>query len=274
MVAPPRRPLVTAGLAIGLAVTAARDARAHHTEEQRLTDDTAYTLQKSTVRLGLFKQQWGPWDRITFGTYAVPWVVGFANAHVKWRYFGGDPLSLSASLGLSRFAPKAVKESVGSAELGIVPLELGASYRFDERLTVSGGLLYTVVTLKGSYDAAALDGLAAVSNLQLFANLEVRATRVTAFVLAGRYLAFQNTSGRLSATFRPDAFTSVEVQSVGATNALDFPQAFSIVPSVVFSWGTFNLRAGLGYGNYSVPMVNLVLPKKTVVPDLDLYFVF
>lgn len=271
--------MVTRRAAVASAVSAALvlgacPARAHHTEEERITDDTAYTLPKGKVRLGVFKQQWGPWSRLTLGTYALPWLLRFANAHLKWRFYGSDPLSLSVQLGFARFAPQNVKEAAGSAEVGVAPIELLGSYRFDERWTLSSGLAYTAVTLKGSYDPAKLEGLAAVNNLQVLATLEYRLTEVTAFVLAGRYLVFQNTNGRLSTTLQPDAYTTIELQSVASTNALDFPFAFSIVPSVVFSWKTFNLRLGMGYGNYSVPMFNLVLPNKTVVPDLDVYWVF
>jgi hypothetical protein len=255
-------------------VLVARDGHAYHEGDQRIVDGTAYTLKRGTFDLGLFKQMWGPWDRLTLGTYLVPWVLRFANLDLKWRFYGGDPLSLSARIGFTRFVPKDVASGAGSAELGIVPFELLGSWRFDDRWTLSAGALYTVVTLKGSYDPAKLEGLAAVTNLQVLANLEYRLTRVTAFVLAGRYLAFQNAGGRASATLTPDAYTTIELESVANTSALDFPHAFSIVPSVVFSWKTFNLRLGLGYGNYSVPMVNLVLPNKTVVPDFDLYWVF
>lgn len=270
------RPRVTAaalGVALALAL-AGRPARAHHTEEQRITDDTAYTLPKGNVRLGVFKQQWGPWNRLALGTYALPWLLRLANGHLKWRFYGSDPLSLSVQLGFARFAPQNVKEAAGSAEIDVAPIELLGSYRFDDHWTLSSGFAYTAVKLKGSYDPAKLEGLAAVDNLQLLATLEYRLTRVTAFVLAGRYLVLQSTNGRLSTTLQPDAYTTIELQSVASTNALDFPFAFSVVPSVVFSWRTFNLRLGLGYGNYSVPMLNLVLPNKTVVPDLDVSWVF
>jgi hypothetical protein len=267
-----KRVVAAAALASVLAVT--NDARAYHTEDQRIVDGTAYTLKKGTFNLGLFKQMWGPWDRLTLGTYLVPWIFRFANLDLKWRFYGDDPLSLSARIGITRFSPKDIANGAGDAVLAIVPIEGVASYRFDERWTASAGLLYTSVSLRGSYDPAELEGLAEVNNLQALANLEYRLTRVTAFVLAGRYLAFQNAGGRISTTLSPDAYTKVEVQSVVSTNALDFPGAFSVVPSAVFSWGTFNLRLGVGYGNYSVPLLNFVLPKKTVVPDFDLYFVF
>lgn len=266
-------------LALAVVVSAASSlaptsARADHSEEERIIDQTAYTLPKGTFQLGLFRQEWGPIDRLTVGTLALPWLLRFANAHLKWRIIGNDPVSIAASIGAFRFAPEAVKESTGDAVLTVVPFDLVGSWRIDDRWTLSPGLVYTVVTLKGSYDPAQLEGAAAVSNLQLVTTLEYRLTTKTAFVLHGRYLAFQNTSGRVSSTLRPDRFTTVELQAVASTDALDFPVAFSVVPSVVFSWKVFNLRLGVGYGNYSIPAINLVLPKKTLVPDLDFYFRF
>ena len=55
---------------------------------------------------------------------------------------------------------------------------------------------------------------------------------------------------------------------------LDFPNAFQIVPSIQFSWETFNLRLGLGHGNIVVPTVNFVLPERTLVPDFAMYWRF
>lgn len=249
-------------------------ARADHTEEERIVDQTAYTLPKGRFQLGLFRQEWGPIDRLTVGTYALPWLLRFANAHLKWRIIGNDPVSIAASIGAFRFAPEALKKASGDAVLTIVPFDLVGSWRIDDRWTLSPGFVYTVVTLKGSYDPAQLEGAAGVSNLQLVTTLEYRLSTVTAFVLHGRYLVFQNAQGRASSTLHPDRFTTVEVQAVASTDALDFPQAFSVVPSVVFSWKVVNLRLGLGYGNYSLPGINLVLPKKTLVPDLDFYVRF
>jgi hypothetical protein len=80
--------------------------------------------------------------------------------------------------------------------------------------------------------------------------------------------------GRTDATLRPDAFTRVEVHGDVAASEFHVGDAFSIVPSLHISWGVFNLRLGLGYGNYNVPLVNFVLPTRTPIPDFDLFFVF
>jgi hypothetical protein len=269
-----RRTLALAVHVAAAALLAPASARADHSEEERIIDQTAYTLPKGNFQLGLFRQEWGPIDRLTVGTYALPWLLRFANAHLKWKIIGNDPVSIAASIGVFRFAPQQLKESSGDAVLTIVPFDLVGSWRIDDRWTLSPGFVYTVVTLKGSYDPAQLEGVAAVSNLQFVTTLEYRLTTKTAFVLHGRYLVFQNTNGRVTTTLHPDKFTTVELQAVASTDALDFPFAFSVVPSVVFSWKVFNLRLGLGYGNCSLPAINLVLPKKTVVPDLDFYFRF
>jgi hypothetical protein len=270
----PLRPRALAFLLATTALLLPAAAHADHTEEERIIDQTAYTLPKGRFQLGIFRQEWGPIDRLTVGTYALPWLLRFANAHLKWRIIGNDPVSIAASIGAFRFAPNALKKETGDAVLTIVPFDLVGSWRIDDRWTLSPGFVYTVVTLKGSYDPAQLEGVAAVSNLQLVTTLEYRLTTVTAFVLHGRYLVFQNADGRASSTLHPDRFTTVELQAVASTNALDFPFAFSVVPSVVFSWKVFNLRLGAGYGNYSIPAINLVLPRKTLVPDLDFYFRF
>lgn len=252
---------------------AAADASAYHTPERRITDGTAYTLAAGTLDLGPFKQQSGILDRLTLGTSLAPWLIGVSNADLKLRFYGGDPLSLSIRLGFTRFSPD--KSSSGaSAEFNVAPSELLGSYRISDRFTLSGGGLYTVVSVEGSYDTAQLHGFAAVSNLQLLASFEYRYTRVTAFLLSARYLAFQKAGGRLSTRYSPDAYTTIELESAANTDALQIPHAFSIVPSVAFSWKTFNLRLGLGYGNWSVPVVNLVLREKSVVPDFDLHWVF
>ena len=44
-----------------------------------------------------------------------------------------------------------------------------------------------------------------------------------------------------------------------------------------FQWSSarrFRFRAGLGYGNYNIPVLNFIIPIATPFPELDLSFVF
>jgi hypothetical protein len=258
----------------------AANAHAWHTADQRITDDTAYTLRQHDVRLGIWKAQYGLWNPFTAGTYIWPWLARVPNLHVKWRYWFDDPLALSVQLGgffmnTGSFKDK-VDKSAGNATLSVVPLELYGSYRFDDAWTLSAGLVYTEVRLRGELHSDDFDGAAegAVDNLQLTSTLEWRLTRVTALTLHGRYLLLQRVGAGGDAVLHPDDFTIVEVHGGANTDALDFKGAFSLTASAVFSWETFNLRAGLGFGNYNIPAINFVLPEKILYPELDVYWIF
>ena len=90
----------------------------------------------------------------------------------------------------------------------------------------------------------------------------------------GRWLMLQRVAGSEQATVYPDAFSAVRVNSDASADDFGVQDGFSIVPSVLLSAGVFNLRAGLGYGNFSIPVLNFVLPTRTLIPELDLYLVF
>ncbi len=263
------------GAPFALATTLATGiASAKHTETDRIVDQTAYTLPAGRFQVGLLRQEWSPIKRLMVGTYALPWLLRVVNGHVKVRFVGEDPVALSFGLGVFRVAPAALQKDSGNAVITAVPLDLTCSWRVNDRWTLSQSLIYTTVTVRGSYDPAELQGVAAVTNLQLATTAELRVSEVTAFVAQLRYLAFQRANGRAVSTLHPDDFDTLHVEAVGSSDALDFHFAGSIVPSVVFSWSVFTLRMGVGYGNYSVPGINLVLPKKTPIADLDFYFRF
>lgn len=274
-----RRSRVVAAAATSVMLASAH-VRAWHDDRQRITDDTAYTLQRHDVRLGIWKLQYGIWDPFTAGTYLWPWLGRVPNIHAKWRYWFDDPWALSFQFGGFWMNTKSFKNEVdknaGDATIAVLPIELNASYRFNEAWTLSGGLAYTEVRLRGELHSDDFDGVAqgAVDNLQLTCTLEWRLSRVTALTLHSRYLILQRIGAGGDAVLHPDDFTIIEVHGGASSDALDFKSAYSVTAAAVFSWQTFNLRLGLGYGNYNVPAVNFVLPRKIVYPDLDLYWIF
>ncbi|HMR10654.1 MAG TPA: hypothetical protein PKA88_32980 [Polyangiaceae bacterium] len=267
--------LLTTALLLGAAGTAS----AYHSEEERITDDTAYTLGAKRLRLGLLKFQYGVWDPLTAGSYTAPWVVRMANLHLKWRYYFEDPWSLALQVGAYRLdvSKLEVFEDVpGDAIISVGTFEPSVSYRFNSRFTLSASVPYTEVRANGTVNIDAFEGAltGAVDNLQFATTFEWRLTRVTALVLHARYLIFQRVFGDGSITLHPDEFTTVRIDADAESEALDFNGAWSVVPAVAFSWKSFNLRAGVGYGNWSISPINFVLPRKTLVPEFDLFWVF
>lgn len=265
-------------LGVGL-LLAPRPARAFHTPEQRTTDDTADTLEPHRLRLGLFRLEYTPWSNVTLGTYPLPWVFSVPNLALKWRYYKGDQVSLAARLGFFGFDTKSLEkldEQKTHATLAVVPFDLAATWRVDKRFSMSFDLIWTSVFIKGEADLDSLNGTfqGGTTNLQSLYTLELRATRVTALLLQGRFLSFQRANLNGNVILHPDEFTTVEVHGARDSDALNFRGAYSLTVSALFSWELFNLRLGLGYGNYNVPGLNFMLPTRTPFPDFDFYWIF
>lgn len=261
------------------ALGVAGSARADHDATHRATDDTAYTLEGGRLRVGLWKLQYGVFDFATIGTYTLPWAILAATVHGKLRVLAEDPVTLAVQVGFAYFDSarlRGLDRQAGSAIVTALPIEAYASFRVGEQLTLTSGAAYTEVGIDGTVASTAFDGAArgASDNFQLLAAGEVRLTRVFALVVVGRWLLLQRVYGRGQAVLHPDAFTTVVVNGGGAASEFSVRDAFSVVPSVHMSWGGFNLRAGVGYGNFNVPLVNFVLPDRTLIPELDLFFVF
>jgi hypothetical protein len=276
--APALRGGASLAMAVAALVSLAPRAQADHDEISRATDDTAYTLEGGRLRVGLWKVQYGVFDFATVGTYTLPWVVLAATAHAKLRLISEDPITAAVQVGFAYFDSarlRALDASAGRAIVTALPLEAYVSYRVDETFTLGAGAGYTEVGVDGALwsDAFAGAGEGASDNLQLIASAEVRLSRVFALVVIGRWLLLQRVFGRAKGTLHPDAFTTVVVNGDAAASEFSVRDAYSVVPSVHMSWGWFNLRVGVGYGNFNVPLVNFVLPDRTLIPELDLFFV-
>jgi len=252
-------------------VLSAAPAQAYHSDEVRLTDRSAHALQQWDFRVGVWKAEVGLLNGLQVTTYTLPWIFKMVNAFVKYEIVLGAGFSIAPRLGIFRLDSSSIDEDMDPIVLTIAPFELTGSYRFSD-FTASLGIIYTFVGVAAELEESEIRGAVAVTNLQLTSTLEWRLNRVTALELHARYLAFQDVSASTSTTVDIDDYTSLEVHGAIESDIADVSNAFSIVPSIAFSWGSFNLRLGLGYGNFNVPAVNFVVPVATVVPDFDLYW--
>lgn len=267
------------GVAAGLLVLGwSRAAAAYHSDDDHITDDTAWTLKgPKNYRLGLYKASATIADRVVLGTYLWPWLARTASLFAKWRFLSLGPTEWAAEAGFFRLdtaafdrtGPNAPVFTIGTASV-INSLELG-----DHQL--SNNLIGTVVNLKGEIDAETLGGTAqgGASNLQYVLAYQYRASRTLALVVTGRYQIFQVLGGQASFTSQPDDYTSIEVVAAGSDDRIvNFRYAFSVIPALAWSWENFNLRLGLGYGNFNVPGINFMTRERFVIPELDLYWTF
>jgi hypothetical protein len=252
-------------------------ALAFHTENERITDDTAWTAEQWSFRFGLYKAELAWHDRFTTGTYLWPWLLNTSSLYGKWRFYSEGNWDFAARAGFFHLDSRSFGSSEeANAVFTVVPLELATTYRIDFDDRISQALIITAVDISGTADNDALRGAAqgGVTNTQYMAVYEHRYSSKLALVVTSRILLAQVARANANLVWHPDEFTTIELHGGGTdATSLDVPAAFSVVPAFVWSWNTFNLRLGLGYGNINVPGVNFVLPTQSFIPDVDMYWV-
>ncbi len=156
-----------------------------------------------------------------------------------------------------------------------IPLEVWGSRWVASRLALSAGLVYTAISIQGQYDETSLKGAAGSSNLQAALTFQLRLGRQVALYVKSRHLLYLGADVQARSVRQIDPYTQLEI--VGSASSADvaglsFPNTFSLVPGIAWSRKVFNLLFGLGYGNWSLPLLNFVVPAKSVVVELDLYW--
>jgi len=256
-------------------------AQARHTAEEHITADTAWTLEgDKNWHIGLFKAQFTIADRVSVGTYIWPWIVGVPSLQLKWRFFSAGPLHFAAEGGVFRVDTSHLDRRGNQPNPPILSVATGAlsnSFEFSSRHQLSTNLVLTGVRVEGELTSDTLRGAGegAFTNLQYVGAYEYRMSQTIAVVVTARYQLLSVAAAKGTATTMPDEFTTIELAAEGSDDSvINFKHAFSIVPSFNASWDTFNMRLGVGYGNFNLPGVNFMLNERTIVPEIDLFWTF
>lgn len=274
---------VCAGFLALLLLLSPRESFAYHTETERQTDFSAWSLAQGELRLGLFQQEVGLFNWWTAGTYTMPWLlIPLA------RSFNGSLYTKFKFLDTGRFAasfqPKVFYLSfydlkVGELEDGdfqafVMPLELTTSMVIDDHFSAS--LQATWVQSFVNSQAETVDeytalGAVAQNNLQFALYGEYRLSRVVAFNLTTRFVPYISPltiDGETSANDNTTVTLNADVEGTGSH------VAWLVQPGVAFSWQTFNFHVGIGYGNVILPGLRIVSEEKFIVPDFDVFWRF
>jgi len=276
--------VVAAGLAgSGVGFTPS-PAHAYHTYKERLLDDTAYSLHRRETRLGLMQLSYGVLDELQVTTYTFPWILGSIfeevapNVELKSTFFDRRKLALSASVG---FLTGTIKQTDNAkVRYYLLPIAVTASVRINSRVSFHTGGKFAATDFTAAAQAGHNDiqGVAVVNLLQLFAMLELRLSRVTSFTLFVRWAPWVSDSvlqGDIN--IGDDTSGTIEAQ----INTDNLKNAWAIVPGFVFSWARANLKLGLGFGDWFVPGIGLIVPgpfprpgTPTPVPEFDIFVRF
>ena len=244
------------------------------------TDYTAYTRPKGRMAVGPFKVEHGIIDEIMVGTYPLPWLafpwlkVPVPTGYLKLRTSWFDPVTVSLRGGLAYINAKAIAELADDdAEASALSetADLTASYRIDDRFTVSLGFDYAHLSAVGTAGETTTSvegaGTAHTYSTRLFG--EWRFTRVFALTLLARYLIYQSPIDTKSQT-TTDSITVDTDLSAETTEQ----RHFSLVPGVSFVWQRWELSGGVGYGVFYLPILGLATAKRWPILDLNVAYRF
>jgi hypothetical protein len=261
------------------ATTLTRGAAAYHTEDERIVDGTAHTLRAREFRVGLWELEFAPFSFVTVGTDNAPWVAGLflssvvANGHAKLRILRTSPLTISVG-GAAYYCRlrmnDAGKDTNGT--LWLVPLSLQLSSDLAKPVSLHAGATYTFGDLDGDMDPSVYRTRVAIATraLQVHAGIELRASRVVAFLIEGHaqpYSAPATVRSRTTTPFGSSVDFNGTIEPVNRT-------AVAGTGSIILSGKNVNARFGAGYGAMFLPSMGVTLPITTVIPELDLYVRF
>jgi len=253
--------------------------------DSELMEWSPSTLQPHEVRLGAGVVGLGLWgnkllDRIEIDTIPAVYGINVTGARAydvsgKFEFWHEDNLSLSIGAGVTSVDLSQLLGS-GSDQLRfrVVPIEGWAGYRLNDRLRLTGGVVYTDVDLLGGTKAGPIDELGGAigsSTVQAFASVQYRLSKSWHVIAGARVLAHQqeyvdatvassNDMGTLSNT------TMAKGDAIGAGRAWAGSLAFH------YAGKHYNLRLGLEYGNYQVPVLNLVSADRGIAPMFSMYW--
>ncbi|MGB5810574.1 MAG: hypothetical protein WBG86_08600 [Polyangiales bacterium] len=251
-----------------------RLAHADHTYNTRLLDSTAYSLDKREFRLGLAKWSYGVIKRLQISTYTLPWILGAAfekvapNLEFKSTLYRRRRLALSLSFEFAEGGVESTQLNEGELETTTVNYlvfvtGLASSVRVNSRISTHLGGQFTGIDVVGDSNPADADvrGVAVVNMLQIWGMFEWRVSPVVALTLTTRWLPYvsdQVVRANLEIDDNTGAIIGVEVE------VFDLKNGFAVIPGAVFSWNRTNIRIGVGYGDFFVESIGLVIPRSFV----------
>jgi hypothetical protein len=273
-----RRWKLACALSMCLAAWPVGMARAYHDQETHSLEDSAYQLRSGEWLLGPQELGVGLW-RFQLSTRTMPWILGAAlgkvmpNIHADFLVLDMKGVTLSARAAFYYVNSEKLVDTDDPLQLYIIPSTLALSWRINDAHTVSLRGRYTRIasdTAAGSEAELKVNEATLADNAQVHASWEWRLSKVSALLVALRYLPYQG-DPIVQSTVQIDDSTTAEVDA--SLDATSLQNAVTGSVSGVFSWKHFNLRAGLAYGSaLFIQGPGLAVPLKYPYPEFALYW--
>ncbi|MSP73009.1 MAG: hypothetical protein EXR76_12765 [Myxococcales bacterium] len=264
-------------LALLLALQAPVLAHAYHDTSPAI-EYSAETLHAQEFRLSLTRVEFGVIDKLHLGTYTLPWLLKVKNARGRYKFYDDEEFAFSADLGLfwlSLSDLESFDDGGGSqdATFVTVPVQLNGTWKLKSSDRLSLGLSYTPIFLSGVSvvgENVDIRGIGATETVALHPSYELRVSRTLAMVLDAHVLVLQRAQLDGAESIQLDKRTRATLYQSAEADLKTGKQA-NLTLSALWSWEVFNLRIGLGYGHYNLPVAHLFYPTPFVMPEFDFY---
>ncbi len=253
-----------------LSLLVALPAHATHDTDGPVTDYSAYTLNQWEIRTGPGRSEVGVFDSLQLGTLELFLLLKVRNVVGKWRAYETGNWTYALAVGVF-----SLDESVLGIGATIVPIEALVSWRVND-FTYNLGLGFSSVRTSGQLegDSENEENVGAALELSvgyLHPTVEWRLGPVFALVVESRLGLFQDAAAK--SVLKPNERTTLELH--GNADASLGSSLWNVSLSGFWSWPHFNVRGGLGYGNYTIPGANLFIPSaRFTYPEIALFWRF
>ena len=237
----------------------------------------AQLLRGGEVRLSLFGLDVGLHDRVQLGTLWPTWLLLAPNAHAKLLIVDRSAahLGLEASVfyvNLAYLNRLGVEDVRG--KLLVASAELMLDLRLSKRVLFGLGPSYSLTQLTSDYNQQSYAGTGAYDSLFARGHLTLRAARRWWVILEGDWILYQLSGAIANVDMRVNDDVEVTGRVRAVTPPLDRWRAGAVTLTNEVRFGPFGIRIGVGYGNFVIPRVRIVVPRAIPYGTFDAFIRF
>lgn len=237
----------------------------------------AQLLEGGEIRLGIFGLDFGLHDRFQLGTLWPTWFLLAPNLHAKLLVIDTEPVDLALESSAFYFNLEHLNR-VGvddvRGHLLVASGELTLDFHLGKRALFGLGGTYSLTDATSDYNQRRYAGTGAYDSLIARAHLTLRAARRWWLIIEGDWTVYQ-LSGVIADV---DTRLSEDVEVTGRVRAITPPldrwRAGAVTVTNEVRFGPFGVRVGLGYGNWVLPRVRIVVPRAIPYVTFDAFIRF
>ena len=239
------------------------------------------TSDQGQLRLSPLFATVGVADPVMVGSYTLPWAINFLiedsvslNAFTKIEWFRGERLSVSTTLKFFYLDGGDLDRDGLALSARIIPFRqrfnMAWNHRIDTTLEVGGAYSSIRGEHIGEGDTR-VHGIAVAHSLHtgLMPRLRVSA-RTTAWLRGRLLLNHVPVTAEMDASISP----SVDVKVQARANAGELSSRMSIAAGIHREWNRVVLLAGIGYGSWFMPAVQLPMGHNVLFGEANFYVQF